>query len=190
MTSLKFRPEALNTAESIEKYTELVQVVHPQSWIILFAISLFIFFVLMWSLFAKIPIYVNGEGILVVKQGIASGLQTAIIYIKDNDAAKIPRGAQVLITPYRTAATASSQWTGQVISMDTFIRAPNSMMSVVHSKQFVEHLVDQHLTTALTVQIRPHQGSLKIHTGIIIKAKIKIKDQAPINLVLPTIERL
>ena len=60
-----FRAEALDQLSSPEQLEQLLQVTNRKSWITLATLGFLIFVVLLWSIFGRIPVTVNGTGILI-----------------------------------------------------------------------------------------------------------------------------
>lgn len=80
LAKIKFRPAALDQATSPEKLTELIRVVTPQDWVILYALLILLFFLLIWGFFGSIPTRVSGEGILLPQSG---GVYEAISHFNE-----------------------------------------------------------------------------------------------------------
>jgi HlyD family secretion protein len=60
-----FRKKSLERLSSPEQLDQLMQVVNPRSWIPLATLGSLVFIALLWSFFGRIPITVEGRGILV-----------------------------------------------------------------------------------------------------------------------------
>lgn len=60
-----FRKKSLERLSSPERLDQLMQVVNPKSWIPLAALGSLVFIALLWSIFGRIPITIEGRGILV-----------------------------------------------------------------------------------------------------------------------------
>ncbi|HEY9659351.1 MAG TPA: NHLP bacteriocin system secretion protein, partial [Allocoleopsis sp.] len=60
-----FRKKSLERLSSPERLDQLMRVVNPGSWIPLAALGSLVFVALLWSVFGRIPITVEGRGILV-----------------------------------------------------------------------------------------------------------------------------
>lgn len=60
-----FRKKSLERLSSPEQLDQLMQVVNPRSWIPLASLGSLVFIALLWSIFGRIPMTVEGRGILV-----------------------------------------------------------------------------------------------------------------------------
>lgn len=60
-----FRQKSLERLSSPEQLDQLMQVINPRSWISLATLGFLVFIALLWSIFGRIPITVEGRGILV-----------------------------------------------------------------------------------------------------------------------------
>jgi HlyD family secretion protein len=66
---LKFRKAAVQQITTPEQLNELIRVVKPHNWIILYTILFFVFALVLWSLLGSIPTRVKGQGILITENG-------------------------------------------------------------------------------------------------------------------------
>lgn len=60
-----FRQEALDRLSSPERLHQAIQVVKPQAWLSLSAMGFLVAVGALWSVFARIPLTVTGQGILI-----------------------------------------------------------------------------------------------------------------------------
>ena len=60
-----YRPKALERLSSPESLDQLLRLVDPRSWIPLAVLSVLVGFLLLWAIFGRVPINVQGKGILV-----------------------------------------------------------------------------------------------------------------------------
>ncbi len=73
-----FRKESLERLASPERLDQLMLVVRPQDWLGLGVIGGFILFGLGWSIFGRIPITLNGRGVLVAPRRVVDLQSTGI----------------------------------------------------------------------------------------------------------------
>ncbi len=88
-----FRKESLERLSSPERLDELMQVVNPRAWLSLTTIGTLIVVTLSWSIFGKIPININGTGVLIQPQRVVqlqSSTQGQVLemYIRSNSSLK------------------------------------------------------------------------------------------------------
>src|SRR5947207_6893228 len=67
-----FRDEALEQLSSPEQLDQLLQVVNPKSWIPIVTLGALLLIAILWSLFGRIPVTVEGEGLLVYPRQVVS----------------------------------------------------------------------------------------------------------------------
>ena len=60
-----FRQKALDALNNPEKLDQPFQLIRPTFWVLLFSMSGFTLFLVLWSIFGKIPVRISGKGILV-----------------------------------------------------------------------------------------------------------------------------
>lgn len=88
-----FRQESLERLSSPERLDQLMQVVSPKTWLPLTALGSLIMVALIWSIFGRIPITVEGRGVLIyprkvvpLQSGVSGGLTT--LNVKPGDLVK------------------------------------------------------------------------------------------------------
>lgn len=85
MKSNLFRKDAIDKLQSPDRLNEMVRVISPNNWIAALSIAVLFIFIIIWSVFGKLPINVEGEGILLKSGGvmevpaIANGQVSAIL---------------------------------------------------------------------------------------------------------------
>ena len=85
MKSNLFRKDAIDKLQSPDRLNEMVRVISPNNWIAALSIAVLFTFIIIWSVFGKLPINVEGEGILLKSGGvmevpaIANGQVSAIL---------------------------------------------------------------------------------------------------------------
>lgn len=72
-----FRKQALEHSSSPERLDQLMQVVSPMKWLPLAALGTLVVAAVTWSVYGRIPITVNGQGVLVYPSKVV-GLQSPI----------------------------------------------------------------------------------------------------------------
>jgi HlyD family secretion protein len=66
---LNFRKAAVQQITTPEQLNELIKVVKPHNWIILYTVLFFMIALILWSLLGSIPTRVKGQGILITENG-------------------------------------------------------------------------------------------------------------------------
>ncbi|MEH1881080.1 NHLP bacteriocin system secretion protein [Nostoc sp.] len=95
-----FRKESLERLSSPERLDQLMQVVSPRSWLPLAALGLVVGVAVIWSIYGRIPITVEGQGVLIYPSNVVplqskSAGQLMALNIKVGDVIK---KGQVLAT--------------------------------------------------------------------------------------------
>ncbi len=88
-----FRKEALERLSSPEQLDQLLKVVNPRAWIPLATAGSLVFVAGVWSVFGRLPLKVNGEGVLIYPHRVVpfeapSGGQILTINIQPGDKVK------------------------------------------------------------------------------------------------------
>lgn len=66
-----FREEALSAIDSVERFDEAIEIISSRSIVALAVIGGALFLVLLWSVFGRIPVGLEGRGVIVAGSGIA-----------------------------------------------------------------------------------------------------------------------
>jgi HlyD family secretion protein len=95
-----FRKESLERLSSPERLDQLMQVVSPRSWLPLVALGSIVGIAVIWSIYGRIPITVEGQGVLIYPSNVVplqskSAGQLMVLNIKVGDVIK---KGQVLAT--------------------------------------------------------------------------------------------
>ena len=72
MAKQLFRKVALERASSPEQLDQLITITTPLGWLSLFAIGILLLVAIFWGIYGSIPTQVQGQGILLKKEGIVS----------------------------------------------------------------------------------------------------------------------
>ncbi|MGB0403025.1 MAG: NHLP bacteriocin system secretion protein [Salibacteraceae bacterium] len=70
MKSNLFRKDAIDKLQSPDRLNEMVRVISPNNWIAALSIAVLFTFIIIWSVFGKLPINVSGDGILLKSGGV------------------------------------------------------------------------------------------------------------------------
>ena len=87
MNNNLFRKDAIDKLQSPDRLNEMVKIISPSNWIAVLSICILLVFFVIWSIFGRLPINVNGNGILLKSGGvmeipaIATG-QVSRVYVK------------------------------------------------------------------------------------------------------------
>lgn len=65
-----FRKESLERLSSPERLDQLMQVVSPRSWLPLVALGSIVGVAVIWSIYGRIPITVEGRGVLIYPSNV------------------------------------------------------------------------------------------------------------------------
>lgn len=88
-----FRKESLERLSSPERLDQLMQVVNPKSWLPLVSLGVIVGSALVWSIYGRIPVTIEGRGVLVYPskvvplQSVSSG-QLVLLKVKVGDTVK------------------------------------------------------------------------------------------------------
>lgn len=77
-----FREKSLERLSSPERLDQLLQVVDRRSWIPLGTMALLVALIVGWSIFGKIPVYVEGRGVLIRPRGVLELQAPAAGYVE------------------------------------------------------------------------------------------------------------
>ena len=70
MKNKLFRKDAMDKLQSPDSLNEMVRIISPNNWIAALSIVVLFIFIIIWSVFGKLPINIQGEGILQISGGV------------------------------------------------------------------------------------------------------------------------
>lgn len=93
-----FRERAVSAIDSVERFDEAIEIVSARSVYALGGVGLLLFFVIIWAIFGRVPVGLQGRGVIVAGSGIQSVVAPAdgtLIELPGQVGDAIARGAAV-----------------------------------------------------------------------------------------------
>jgi hypothetical protein len=93
-----FREKAISSIDSVERFDEAIDIVSSRGVLALGAIGLLLFFVMVWAIFGRVPIGLEGRGVIVPGSGVQLVVATAdgtLIELPGQVGDVVPEGAAV-----------------------------------------------------------------------------------------------
>jgi len=93
-----FREKAVSSVDSVERFDDAIEIVSSRSVLVLGAIGVLLFFVAIWAIFGRIPIGLQGRGVILAGSGIQTVVATAdgtVIELPGEVGDVVPEGAAV-----------------------------------------------------------------------------------------------
>jgi hypothetical protein len=93
-----FREEAVSAIDSVERFDEAIEVVSSRNVLALAVIGGMVFLLLVWSIFGRIPIGLQGHGVIVAGSGIApvvAGAEGTLIELPGHVGDDVAQGAAI-----------------------------------------------------------------------------------------------
>jgi HlyD family secretion protein len=72
-----FRERAVSAIDSVERFDEAIEIVSARSLFALGAVGLLLFFVMVWAIFGRVPVGLQGRGVIVAGSGVEPVVATA-----------------------------------------------------------------------------------------------------------------
>ncbi|BAZ10614.1 secretion protein HlyD [Calothrix sp. NIES-4071] len=207
-----FRKESLERLSSPERLDQLMQVVSPKSWLPLAALGSLVGVGIVWSIYGRIPITIEGKGVLIYPGHVNAGTSLGGIhevnssnklvgatYFKIADGKKIQKGMKIQITPQTVERERFGGIVGTVREVSLFPITKEAAANVVGNSALVEVLLSQKQEAYLQVLVDLNPANnfsgykwssssdphLKISAGTTATARVLVEERAPITYIFP-----
>lgn len=203
-----FRKESLERLSSPERLEQLMQVVRPKDWLYLATSGALLVLAVIWSIFGRIPVTVNGRGVLILPQKTAqfqslglgnSQSLVSLAYFTIGDGKRIQPGMKIMITPDTVKRETSGGILGEVTSVSSFPITKQSAAGLIGNAELADTLISQSGQMQVIAQLNldpstfsgyqwsssknsPYQ---KLSPGTTTSARVFLEEKAPIALVFP-----
>lgn len=117
-----FRQAALERLSSPEQLDQLMRVTQPMGWLALLAAGLVLLTAILWGIFGRLPVQVEGQGILLSRDGIhdvvapASG-QVLVLHGQAGDVIQAGQLVAEISTESAPVVQVSSPYTGRILEL-------------------------------------------------------------------------
>ena len=165
-----FRERAVSAIDSVERFDEAIEIVSARSIIALASLGLLLFFVMVWSVFGRVPVGLQGRGVIVSGSGIAPVVASAdgtLIDLPGRVGDDVARGAAV--ARMRTTAgdvialraPASGRLAQRSPLIGSFVRSGDAIATVEpvgaapSAVVFVPVETDRHVAVGMPVRLSP-----------------------------------
>ncbi len=93
-----FREKAVSSIDSVERFDEAIEIVSARSVYALIAIGVLLVFIALWAVFGRVPVGLQGHGVIVAGSGIqpvVSGVEGTLIALPGRVGDSVPQGAAI-----------------------------------------------------------------------------------------------
>ncbi len=194
-----FRKESLERLSSPERLEQLMQVSRPKDWLFLATLGSLVVLAVLWSIFGRLPITVNGRGILIRSQKNSSSPLVSLAYFTIGDGKRIQPGMKITVTPDTVKREQYGGILGNVTAVSPFPVTKQSAANLVGNPEVAETLISQTGPLQVTAQLKldpstfsgyewtsakgsPHQ---KMSSGTTTTVRVILEEKAPISFVFP-----
>jgi len=189
-----FREAALAELNSPDQLDQALVVTNPRRWLALAAAGAVIAAGLLWAVFGRIETQVEAAGALVADT--TPGALTAVLYVPPAELALLRPGQPVRLAPIGLAVTEHGYLEGRVESLDPLPATDAARTARLGNEALARHLGAPGLTYEVRVRLLtgpdgtprrtlPRALETPLAPGRLCAARILIRSERPLNLVLP-----
>lgn len=193
-----FRKAALERLSSPDRLDELMQVTTPQAWLLLVVIVGLLAGAILWSVLARVPTTVQGDGILrITAVGSDDGQDTeatqdsieAVIFVSLVDAQGIEVGMRAEVTPLTVSTQEHGFLSGTVTQVEDITLDESEIQAGVTSISQIEVVIrlDTAETPTSLAWTLGEGPDATLYSGTPILAEIITDEERPIELILPVV---
>lgn len=192
-----FRQEALEQVSSVEQLDQLMQVVSLKDWMPLASIAFLLAIALLWSIFGRIPTFVEARGLLLSDTANSNGLMS-VSYFPIGEGKQIAPGDRMIIIPDTVNIQEYGGIEATVMQVSPLPVSENEVLKRLDGKQELVKLVYTpapiEVTAKLELDVSTPTGfkwsmskgpDLKLSSEIPATTKVMLSQQAPITYVFP-----
>ncbi len=209
-----FRKESLERLSSPERLEQLMQVSRAKDWLFLATLGALVVLAVLWSIFGRLPITVNGRGILIRSQGSAGGGSSGFLeraqkdsssplvslaYFTIGDGKRIQPGMKITITPDTVKREQYGGILGNVTAVSPFPVTKQSAANLIGNPEVAETLISQTGPLQVTAQLKLDPSTFsgyewssakgsphqKMSSGTTTTVRVILEEKAPIWFVFP-----
>ena len=136
-----FRKSALDALSTPEKLDQPIALIRPSGWLLLTSFTLFVVYILLWSIFGRIPVRLEGRGVLISPNTVfrlQSEKEGRLVSINGDIGTCFEAGDELArIDPYQLKLKRDSQLVkyNQEIDQLRQLKAQNDTQVIAESKQ-------------------------------------------------------
>ncbi|MEG1396754.1 MAG: hypothetical protein RSC82_07235 [Oscillospiraceae bacterium] len=189
-----YRQTTLNHLYSTEQLDRTVSITPPRLWLALIGALLICAAALLWSVFGRLPVVVQGSGVY-----LSQGDDTVfVLYVPMSEGKKIQAGMEVQLSPSTISPQEYGHIKGTVRSVDAYVAEQAQMRTQLGSDALVnafsqdgpvvtvlcEALPDPNAQSGLLWSNRKG-ASVTLSDCTLVSASIIIEEKVPITLLMP-----
>lgn len=207
-----YRKSALEKLSSPEQLDRMIVITPPTFWLAMVGAVGVILAALLWSVFGRLPVTVQAQGILLSTQTVAQVYpaagavaqdQLAVCYLPLSSGKQITAGMELVLCPTAVNEQEYGHMEATVLWVDDYATDLSQMQALLGNDLLVESFVQQGPVVAVLCQLRADDvtasgyywsgsrgAGLTVTAGTPVEAQIVTQRKAPLALVLPALEPL
>ena len=191
-----YRQSALDRLSSPEQLDQLLVATRPQGWLALGALLVLLASALVWASYGTVTTRITAEGVM--SRGVrASSSQTglrALVFLPAAQALLIETGMEARVSPTVPLRRQQGPLTGTVTAVGESPVSSEALERVVGWENLVTELTRKGPLVQIEIDLRsavesrgdgPRGASLRIVDGTRITARILVRKERPIELLVP-----
>lgn len=207
-----YRKSALEKLASPEQLDRMIVLTPPTFWLAMAGAVGIILAALLWSVFGRLPVTVQAQGILLSTQAVAQVYpaagtvdqdQLAVCYLPLSSGKQIAAGMELVLCPTAVNEQEYGHMEATVLWVDDYATDLSQIQALLGNDLLVESFVQQGPVVAVLCQLRADDATasgyywsgsrgaeLTVTAGTPVEAQIVTRRKAPLALVLPVLEPL
>ena len=176
-----FRKKSLEKLVSTDQLDRMITIVKPSFWLVFFAATMIVVAALMWAVFGRLPLCVDGTGIL---KADANNNQTVFCYLSLESAKQVQQGMKVVLQPSADDSQSQTELTAQVVAVEPYVSTREEMQDQLDNETLVEYFLSNGPVVAVECEITKGQ-QVQLLEGTLLDCSIVLEEKAPFSFLLP-----
>jgi hypothetical protein len=192
-----FREEALEQVSSPEQLDQLMQIVNLKDWLPIAALGFLLALALLWSVFGRIPIFIEAKGVL-LKSASDPNQLVSVSYFPIAEGKQIDPGDEILIIPDTASLQEFGGLEATVTEVSSLPVTKDTALKRVNGNQELVDLVYTPASIEVVAKLKPDPTTvsgyewsmskgpdLKLSSEVPTNARVTLSENAPIALIFP-----
>ena len=177
-----FRKKSLEKLVSTEQLDRMITIIKPSFWIVFFAAAIIVVAGLVWGIFGRLPLCIDGIGI--VHQEGHQTEQTIFCYLPLEEGKQVQQGMKVVITPSGNSNKQQKELIGSVVNVESYVSTKQELQQQLGNESLVEYFLKD--GPVVTIQWKvDRQQDMPFLDGTLIECSIVLEEKTPISFLLP-----
>lgn len=189
-----YRQTALDRLSSPEQLDQLLVATRPQGWLALAALLVLLASALVWASYGTVTTRITAEGVVARGAPGSGSALGAVVFLPAAQAVLVETGMEARVSPSVVFRRGSGDLVGTVTEVGDSPVSSRTLARVVADERLVAELGRQGPLVRIGIELRPapeetggaaRAPSLRIVDGTRVTARILVRKEHPIELLVP-----